>query len=111
MRERRRRVTALVAQASPRDVAAGDWRAWIRLPRRIAAHVAAIDRTAGTLTVGYPRRAERRPATRAAPCLLLTAAKLSVSNLRRLQALERSHHRRCVLVAYRLAPSAAISRR
>ena len=111
MRKRPRRIAALIARLSPRDIAAGDWRVWARLPRRLDAQVAAIDRITGTLTVGYPRCAGKRPAARIAPCRLLTAAHLSISALRRLQALERSHRRRCVLVAYRLAPFTSISRR
>ena len=111
MRERRNGVTALIAKVTPRNVAAGDWQAWIRLPRRLAARVAAIDRVAGTLTVGYPRRPDKRPAARTAPCRLLDAARLPVATLRRLQALERSNHRRYVLVAYRLAPLPESNRR
>ena len=111
MRERRQRIAPLVARLSPQAGAAGDWRAWIRLPRRLAARVDAIDRIAGTLTVGYPRRAETRPATRIAPCRLLPAARLHAAALWRLQALECSHQRRYVLVAYRLGPLPASSRR
>ena len=111
MTGRRKNIATLVARISPSDGAAGDWRAWVRLPRCLAARLAAIDQIAGTLTVGYPRFAEKRPTARIAPCQLLDAARLPVATLRRLQALERSHSRRYVLVAYRLTSSPAISRR
>jgi len=111
MRIRPKRIAAFLAQLSSHDVAAGDWDAWISLPWRLASHVAAIDRIAGTLTVGYPCRSAKRPASRTAPCRLMAAARLPTATLHRLQALERSYRRRYVLVAYRLAPSPAISRR
>jgi hypothetical protein len=91
----------LVACLSPRRRAAGDWQAWTKLPCRLAARLAAIDRRAGSVTVAYPRHAQPRPAAREAPCRLIAPADLAVVTLTRLRAFERSHGHRFVLVAYR----------
>jgi len=91
----------LVACLPRRHRAAGDWGAWTKLPRRLAARLAAIDRCAGSVTVAYPRHAELRPAARPAPCRLIAPAHLAAAMLNRLRALERSHGQRLILVAYR----------
>jgi hypothetical protein len=91
----------LVACLPRRHRAAGDWGAWTKLPRRLAARLAEIDCRAGSVTVAYPRHPEPRPAARQAPCRLIAPAHLAAAMLNRVRALERGHGQRLILVAYR----------